>query len=63
MLQSILVTAIFLAACFYLGRQFWREFFVKKAACEGCAIAQLHQMQQAHSPDVAAPTLNKNPEA
>ena len=52
MMQTLLVLALFLLACFYLGRQLWRAFFAKQAGCEGCAIAQLHRMQQvAHSPE------------
>lgn len=63
MLQPLLVFAIFLAACLYLGRQFWREFYVKKTACEGCAIAQLHRMQQIPAPEVLPVTPKENPEA
>lgn len=52
MLQTALVLALFSTAAFYLGRQFYREFFVKESPCEGCAIAKLHQFQQSAAPGV-----------
>lgn len=47
MLQTGVVLTLFLTAAFYLGRQFYREFFVKESPCEGCGVAKLYQMQQA----------------
>lgn len=43
MIQTLFVIAIFLVACFYLGKMAYDNFFAKKGPCDGCAVARLYQ--------------------
>ena len=45
MIQTLFVIALFLGACFYLGRLVYDNFFAKKGPCDGCAIARMYQDQ------------------